>query len=298
MYILKITTTLTALTLAMALTGTALANGHGNGHGTGKMMKQSEQMNMQQGKGRGMGQGKGQGRRQGQGKDQGNGQHQAGEEYMPAFMAGWDSNEDGIVSLKEASDRRSDLFAALDGDDNQSLSSAEFKDFIEGQEDHADEEGGNHKRAMVGMSLEFNDQNKDGSVRQQEFIDQTNPWLARMDRNNDGKVTLDDFGRGRGQGRRNGKGRGQSEPPPRSAGGWLLPAPFCKGILSIRSGFAEWIGAFSENTLRKLPQSRKQPDKRAFAKSGKSPSSFMSVSKLVRVSFNCAHNRCLISHHW
>ncbi len=207
---LKLTTPLTALILVTALGGIALAYGQGNGpttNGQGKGYGQMMEQGQGNGKGRGMRQGRGMG--QGKGRGQQNGQGYD-EDNMPAFMAGWDSNEDGIVSLLEAKERRADLFAALDGDDNKLIDGAEFRDFLEGQEDHAEEEGAGHKRAMVGMSLDFNDLDKDGNVTEQEFVDQTEPWLIRMDRNNDGNVTLADFGRGSGRGQGLGKGRNRN----------------------------------------------------------------------------------------
>lgn len=209
---LKLTTPLTALILATALGGAAFAYGQGNdasmkgqGKGNGQMMEQDQGY----GKGQGMGRGRGMGQGKGSGRQNGQGQAQDGD-YMPAFMAGWDSNEDGIVSLTEAKERRADLFAALDGDDNKLINDAEFKDFLEGQEDHAEEEGAGHKRAMIGMSLEFNDLDQDGNVTEQEFVTQTEPWLSGMDRNNDGNVTLADFGRGGGRGQGYGKGRNRN----------------------------------------------------------------------------------------
>lgn len=215
---LNLTTPLTALILATALGGAALAYGQGNeptmkgqGKGYGQMMEQGQGYGKGQGmgQGRGMGQGTGWGRQNGQGQGRGQGQAQDSD-YMPAFMAGWDSNEDGIVSLPEAKERRADLFAALDGDDNKLVNAAEFRDFLEGQEDHAEEEGAGHKRAMIGMSLEFNDLDQDGNVTEQEFVTQTEPWLSGMDRNNDGNVTLADFGRGGGRGQGYGKGRNRN----------------------------------------------------------------------------------------
>ncbi|SNZ07027.1 EF-hand domain-containing protein [Cohaesibacter gelatinilyticus] len=209
---LKLTTPLTVLVLAIALGGITLAYGQGNspamkgqGKGYGQMVEQGQPYKKGRGMGQGLGmkQGKNRGRKDGQGRA-------FDSDYMPAFMAGWDSNEDGIVSLLEAKERRADLFAALDGDDNQLIDDAEFKDFLEGQEDQAAEEGAGHKRAMVGMSLDFNDLNQDGTVTEQEFVDQTEPWLARMDRNNDGDVTLADFGRGGGRGQGSGRGRNRN----------------------------------------------------------------------------------------
>ncbi|MCT4654887.1 MAG: EF-hand domain-containing protein [Cohaesibacter sp.] len=161
---------------------------------------------MGQGQGRGMGRGQGGG--QGQGGGKGRGQGRGGGDGMPAFIAGWDANEDGIVALDEAKTRRADMFEALDDDKNGILNAAEFAEFLEGQTETTAESGTGQKRAMIGMTLAFNDANGDGAVTKEEFLTQTGQWLARMDRNGDGKVMLNDFGRGHG-GQGQGMGRGQ-----------------------------------------------------------------------------------------
>ena len=126
----------------------------------------------------------------GQNQGRGNG----GGDGMPAFMAGWDSNENGVVELEEAKSRRGDFFDALDANSDGKLLQAEFDTFIADQT--GDHSGKSHGRAMRGMSMNFNDANLDGLVTPEEFVSQTKQWLNGMDRNGDGKVTLSDFGRG------------------------------------------------------------------------------------------------------
>ncbi|SFJ91125.1 hypothetical protein [Celeribacter neptunius] len=60
---------------------------------------------------------------------------------------------------------------------------------------------GNGQRFAAGidqvqnsMTRKANDLNGDGVVTREEFIDNGNQWFARMDRNRDGVVSLQDFG--------------------------------------------------------------------------------------------------------
>ena len=49
--------------------------------------------------------------------------------------------------------------------------------------------------ASDGMSLAFNDTDGDGAVSEAEFIGKSGDWMELLDRNGDGVVTTDDFGR-------------------------------------------------------------------------------------------------------
>ncbi|KAF0174313.1 MAG: EF hand domain-containing protein [Rhodobacteraceae bacterium] len=44
------------------------------------------------------------------------------------------------------------------------------------------------------MMRAFNDTDGDGLVSRDEFMAKTADWFAKMDRNGDGNVTVDDFG--------------------------------------------------------------------------------------------------------
>jgi hypothetical protein len=46
-----------------------------------------------------------------------------------------------------------------------------------------------------GMQRGFNDADGDGFVTREEFLAKTPDWIAMMDRNGDGKVMADDFGK-------------------------------------------------------------------------------------------------------
>ncbi|WP_319495773.1 hypothetical protein [uncultured Cohaesibacter sp.] len=128
----------------------------------------------------------------------------------PVFVGSWDSDEDGVVTLKEAQERRNDYFDSLDENEDGVIVAAEFTEFLNNTR-MPPAEATNGQRGLFGMTIDFNDANHDGKVDRTEFLAQTVPWLNGMDRNGDGKVSNDDFGprhaqMGPGQG--NGMGRG------------------------------------------------------------------------------------------
>lgn len=114
------------------------------------------------------------------------------------FLAGWDYDQDGQVTLEEATERRGDIFITFDSNEDGILSADEYADFDAARA--ADQEGkgtsgnGGRKNA-VGMTLEFNDSDGDGQVSREEFLLGTAAWIALLDSNADGVVTLADFGR-------------------------------------------------------------------------------------------------------
>lgn len=142
------------------------------------------------------------------------------------FIENWDQDDDNAVTLDEARTKRGDVFIAFDADEDGSLSAEEYAMFDEMraidrasiQEDaNGRGEGkgngvghgkGNAKghgmglgKGMMGggeeggMTRAFNDTNGDGLVSREEFMAQTESWIAMMDRNGDGRVTVDDFGK-------------------------------------------------------------------------------------------------------
>lgn len=129
------------------------------------------------------------------------------------FMETWDENQDGQVTLVEATQRRSDIFLTFDEDDNGVLSASDYAMFDEARTENKTSmrqsgqrqgkgqgqtrgQGRGQGRDGQGMALEFNDINGDGQVSRDEFITRTDQWYATMDRNNDGTITTTDFGRG------------------------------------------------------------------------------------------------------
>lgn len=115
------------------------------------------------------------------------------------FLENWDLNEDGKVSLEDARERRADVFTMFDSDENGQLSGEEYKLFDETRKEDAAQNAGGHgsggmRRTQEGLTLTFNDVDENGSVSKSEFVGKTADWLALIDRNDDGDVTLEDFG--------------------------------------------------------------------------------------------------------
>lgn len=120
------------------------------------------------------------------------------------FIENWDMNEDGQVTLVEATERRGDIFITFDEDDDGFLSASDYAMFDEARaNDHANDgqgqgrgRGHGQDREGQGMTMDFNDVNGDGQVSRDEFMARTKDWYAQMDRNGDGTITTADFGRG------------------------------------------------------------------------------------------------------
>lgn len=121
------------------------------------------------------------------------------------FVENWDLDGDGKVTVAEAAERRGDVFAAFDANDNGFLDAGEYVMFDAAREADIQSQGGGHgqgamMRAADGMLMNRNDTDGDGRVSRDEFLDNTAAWIAQMDHDVDGVITTDDFGRGMGQG--------------------------------------------------------------------------------------------------
>lgn len=117
------------------------------------------------------------------------------------FLENWDLNQDGVVSLEDATEQRSDVFAMFDADENGSLSAEEYKLFDETREEDMKQNAAGHGqgkggmgRAQEGLTMAYNDVDGDGLVTKDEFVGKTADWLAMMDRDGDGFVNASDFG--------------------------------------------------------------------------------------------------------
>jgi EF hand domain-containing protein len=122
------------------------------------------------------------------------------------FIENWDFDGDSKVSLDEATERRVDIFTTFDADEDGTLSNEEYDLFDEARandmETMAEAQGGKAGGGMGGytrsMERGVSDLDGDGVVTRAEFVDGTTSWFAMRDRNQDGFITLADFGRNGG----------------------------------------------------------------------------------------------------
>ncbi|MEP3048877.1 MAG: EF-hand domain-containing protein [Roseibium sp.] len=115
------------------------------------------------------------------------------------FIENWDLDSNGKVTIEEARERRSDVFASFDADDNGFLDKEEYKVFDAAREaDRAENEpkgmGKRRQSPASLMGLDINDIDGDGKVSEGEFLENSASWIEMIDRNDDGVVTVEDFG--------------------------------------------------------------------------------------------------------
>ena len=115
------------------------------------------------------------------------------------FIENWDLNGDGAVTAEEARERRGNVFASFDANDDGFLDAEEYVLFDEARaQDQAENEpkglGKGARNPANGMRLEVNDTDGDGKVSEAEFLENSASWIEMIDRNGDGVVTVADFG--------------------------------------------------------------------------------------------------------
>jgi Ca2+-binding EF-hand superfamily protein len=113
------------------------------------------------------------------------------------FVENWDLDGDGAVTLAEATERRGDIFYTFDANEDGVLDATEHDDFDAARSADMEGQGGWHgpNNPANGMLRTVTDADGDGQVSRDEFLGAVPEWFARMDRNGDGVVTTDDFGR-------------------------------------------------------------------------------------------------------
>lgn len=113
------------------------------------------------------------------------------------FLESWDLDGDGAATLSELREMRGRVFTAFDSDENGLLSAEEYVYFDEARaNDLAGYEGGQRERMRSvadGLGLAASDTDADGVVGREEFLAGTDGWFARLDRNGDGVIMLEDF---------------------------------------------------------------------------------------------------------
>lgn len=114
------------------------------------------------------------------------------------FIANWDLDASGAVTVAEITERREMVFNMFDNDQNGILDAAEYVMFDETRAADMENNAGGHgkggDRMQVGLTLAFNDTNEDGEVSMDEFIANSAAWVAQVDRDGDGEITAADFG--------------------------------------------------------------------------------------------------------
>lgn len=141
------------------------------------------------------------------------------------FLATWDTNGDGTVTLDEATALRTEIFKTYDLNGDGFLSEDE-REAMDGDrlrlrdqdrdmtQDQTQAGGGKGnggqggaetqtmnraQRALAlgddGFLAKALDTNGDGLISLDEFVAGTADWLARLDKTGDGVITTDDFGK-------------------------------------------------------------------------------------------------------
>ncbi|MFV0358191.1 hypothetical protein [Tropicimonas sp.] len=118
------------------------------------------------------------------------------------FLATWDQDGNGAVTLDEMRQQRANAFASFDADNNGALSPGEFSALAQARAAAILQAGGRGMgRGGPAMSPAMLDINSDGAVSQQEYVAGADRQMQMLDRDGSGTLTTADFGAGpRGQG--------------------------------------------------------------------------------------------------
>jgi Ca2+-binding EF-hand superfamily protein len=118
------------------------------------------------------------------------------------FITQWDMNNDAIVTLDEAVEKRAEIFWMFDAEGDGILDAADWVNVKTHLAFEEETKGGAHSMGRGpgqfihdAMELSYNDADGDGRVTPEEFSAATKTLFPQIDRNGDGVMTLADFGR-------------------------------------------------------------------------------------------------------
>jgi hypothetical protein len=93
----------------------------------------------------------------------------------------WDANHDGVYTCDEWKKHADRLFTSADRNHDGKLDPSEFEIIRKADATLADSDFG------------YFDENQDGKITRQEFVDKPNAFILRFDRNGDCRVTPDEL---------------------------------------------------------------------------------------------------------